>query len=466
MKHVCTTAAVAVVSVTLSLSTVAKVSQEQADKLGGPEFTPVGAERAGNTDGTIPEWSGGITETPPGIVYKIGDFHPNPFADEKPLFTITPDNVAEYADKLSPGQLAMFEKYDTYKMNVYPTHRTAAMPQYVYDGIKYNALNAEAAWETETTSNTKVHGMSPKGAVYGSPFPFPKDGGEVMINHTYRFNGRGLREFPNQLVVTAKGDYILAEIEWDATHHYSDPNKTPEEITEQNMFRSLFQFALAPARIAGGVLVGTGPITPSQGNGWSYNPGQRRVRRAPQIAYDNPGTGSDGLRFTDNYSGFLGNIDRYKWDLQGKKEMYIAYNAYDLHSDKITYDDIVRPHHINQDLARYELHRVWVVDANIRSGTSHSLARRTHYFDEDSWLVVLADLYDKRQQLWRFQEEHLIQYWEIPIPALTLETVHDLQSGRYICMGADNESGMPPDRNWHKEAAYYNPSTLKGKARR
>ena len=134
--------------------------------------------------------------------------------------------------------------------------------------------------------------------------------------------------------------------------------------------------------------------------------------------------------------------------------------------DKVQYDDIVRPHHINQDLSRYELHRVWVVDGNVRAGTSHALARRTNYFDEDSWNIVLADMYDKRLDLWRFQEEHLIQYWEIPITALTLETVHDLQSGRYISMGADNQSGMAPDRNWQKDRAYYKPASLKGKAKR
>lgn len=465
MKRSTTTTILAIALTTSPITALSKVSQAEADKLGGPELTPVGAERSGNADGTIPEWTGGITETPANVTYKVGDFHPDPFADEQPLFTITPDNYQQYSDKLSPGQQAMFEKYPTFKMDVYPTHRTAGFPDFVYEAYKYNAVNAEAVDDSDLPGG-KPNGVSPKNAYMTSPFPIPKTGAEVILNHTFRYNGLGLHEMANQLVVTERGEFILAEIEWQGTHYYMDPNLTPEEIFENNVRVKIFQFAQAPARIAGGVLVGEIPVFPSFTKAWSYNPGQRRVRRAPQIAYDNPGTGSDGLRFTDNLSGFSGALDRYSWDLQGKKEMYVPYNAYKLHSDKIKYTDIVRQFHINQDLARYELHRVWVVDAHVREGTSHALARRTKYVDEDSWNILLADLYDKRKTLWRHQEEHQIQYWEVPTLGQTMEMVYDLQSGRYICMGADNESGLAPDRTWYKEQRYYSPNSLKGKAKR
>lgn len=454
----------AVVVSTASYSALAKVSKEEADKLGA-ELTPVGAERAGNADGTIPEWTGGITETPANVSYKVGDFHPDPFADEKPLFTITASNYNDYADKLSPGQQALFDKHPTFKMNVYPTHRTVGFPQFVYDAFKYNALNAELISDADLPGG-KEGGYSPTKAVVTSPFPIPKNGQEAMINHNYRYNGIGLHEMANQLVVTESGDFILAEIEWQGTHYYADPNRSYDEIIDANLRQKIFQFALAPARIAGGVIVGEVPISPNYTKAWSYNPGQRRVRRAPQIAYDNPGTGSDGLRFTDQLSGFTGALDRYSWDLQGKKELYVPYNAYKLHSDKIKYADIVGKSHVNSDLSRYELHRVWVVDAKVRAGTSHSFARRTSYIDEDSWNILLVDLYDKRQTLWRVQEEHQIQYWEVPCFGQTLEVVYDLAASRYIVMGADNESGLVPDRTWYREEAFYKPSSLKGKAKR
>lgn len=443
----------------------AKVSQEEADRLGGPELTPVGAERAGNADGTIPEWTGGLSKAPDNVSYKVGDFHPDPFADDKILFTITANNYKDYADKLTVGHQAMFERFPTFTMNIYQSRRTAAFPDWVYDAYKYNALNSDLVDDSGAPGG-KPNGVSPVGAAYTSPFPIPTQGAEIILNHTFRYNGIGLNENANQLVVAENGDYVLAEILIERTDWYADKNRTPEQILSENVRSGLFQFALAPARIAGGVVAGYIPVFPTYTKAWSYNPGQRRVRRAPQIAYDNPGTGSDGLRFTDNLSGFSGALDRYQWNLEGKKEVYVPYNAYKLHSDKIKYDDIVRKGHINQDLARYELHRVWVVDAHLRDGTSHALGRRTKYVDEDSWNILAADLYDKRKQIWRVQEEHQIVYWEVPVLGQTLEILYDLQAGRYICMGADNESGMVPDRTWYRDESYYNPQSLKGKAKR
>ena len=55
------------------------------------DLTPMGSERGGNAAGTIPEWTGGITEPPAG--YKPGDHHPNPYAGDDILFEIDADNV-------------------------------------------------------------------------------------------------------------------------------------------------------------------------------------------------------------------------------------------------------------------------------------------------------------------------------------------------------------------------------------
>lgn len=441
----------------------AKVSQEIADKLGGPEYTPMGSERAGNADGTIPEWTGGLSKSIPG--YQPRSFHPDPFADDKILFTITPENVDQYKDKLGVGQIAMFEKYSDYKMNVYPTRRSVAYPQFVYDAFKHNALNAEIVPD-EGRPGGKPNGYSPSGAKIASPFPFPNDGREIILNHTFRHSGKGLRRYANQLVVAEDGSYVLAELLGESSNIYSREEITVEEMESANVRGYGFQFALAPARIAGGVVIGETPYSPSYTKAWSYNPGQRRVRRAPQIAYDNPGTGSDGLRFTDMLSGWLGSIDRYAWDSQGKVEQYIPYNCYTLHSDKIKYDDIVRKGHINMDLPRYELHRTWKVEATINPGTSHAFTRRTLYFDEDSWTIAKVDNYDKRGNLWRVQEEYPIIYYEVPLPFQTLEVVNDLHAARYIVMDADNETGYPPDFFFDKPPGYFNPQTLKSRATR
>jgi hypothetical protein len=175
---------------------------------------------------------------------------------------------------------------------------------------------------------------------------------------------------------------------------------------------------------------------------WVYNAGRRRVTRAPNVAYDNPGTAADGQRTSDQFDMFNGAPDRYDWTLVGKKEMLVPYNAYKLHSNTVKNSDILKAGHINQDLARYELHRVWVLDANLKPGTSHLYARRTFYIDEDSWQILAADHYDARGQLWRVSEAHCINYYDAQAFWSTLEVHVDLQNGRYLAIGLDNENTM------------------------
>src|SRR5262249_37452572 len=107
----------------------------------GKSLTPVGAERAGNKDGTIPEWTGGITQPPAG--YKVGMHHPDPYASDKPVFTIDAKNYKQYAEKLGAGQVAMFEKYPNWKMVVYPTRRSASFPERTYEMTIKNAATGE-----------------------------------------------------------------------------------------------------------------------------------------------------------------------------------------------------------------------------------------------------------------------------------------------------------------------------------
>jgi hypothetical protein len=175
---------------------------------------------------------------------------------------------------------------------------------------------------------------------------------------------------------------------------------------------------------------------------WVYNAGRRRVTRAPNVAYDNPGTASDGLRTSDQFDMFNGAPDRYNWKLVGKRELLVPYNAYTLHSDHTKISDILKPLHLNQDLARYELHRVWVIDATLKPNTSHIYSRRTFYLDEDSWQILIADQYDARGQLWRVSEAHCINYYDAQVFWSTIEAITDLQNGRYLVGGLDNESPM------------------------
>jgi hypothetical protein len=417
----------------LANTAMAKVSSEEVAKL-GKSLTPVGAEMAGNADGTIPAWTGGITKPPAG--YKPGDFHPDPYADDKVLFTITPANVEQHKSKLTPGQVAMFKAYpDSFKMNVYPSHRSASYPQYVYDETKANAARTSLV----------EGGNGLKQAAVGFPFPIPKSGLEIIWNHIVRYRGETAVRHTGQATPQRDGSYSIIKFQDEIDLIYSKPGTKPEDLEKSNMLFYFKQWVTSPARLAGTALLVHETLDqikkPRQA--WTYNTGQRRVRRAPNVAYDAPGTAADGLRTTDDFDMYNGAPNRYNWKVVGKKEIYLPYNTYKLHGNSVTYDEIVQAGHINQDLVRYEPHRVWVVEANLKPDTRHQYKKRVFFIDEDSWQVSITDIYDSQDQLWRVGMAHAVNYYEVPTLWSTLEVFHDLKSGRYLALGLDNEEQMP-----------------------
>ncbi len=418
------------------------------------DLTPMGSERAGNADGTIPAWTGGITEPPAG--YTVGDHHPSPFPEDKPLFRITGSNYQEYADKLGVGQKALFDKYpDTYFMDVYTSRRTTSFPQRTYD------MTAENGKVTTLAEN----GEGVVNSAEGFPFPFPENAYELMWNHKLKFKGIGGVRYNTQVAPTADAKYSVTVIREELLGLYYKEGETSETIN--NILLYFFQEVESPARLAGNILLVhetlNQQVLPRQA--WIYNPGQRRVRRAPNVAYDNPGTASDGLRTNDMTDMFNGAMDRFDWKVIGKQEMYIPYNSYGAHAEGITYDDFIRPGHLNQELMRYELHRVWVVEANLKEGMRHINPKRTFYLDEDSYQIVLIDHFDARGELWRASEAHCINYYDVPTFWSTVEAHYDLQSGRYVTQGLDNT--LPVNTfNVELNPSQFTPQALRSRGRR
>jgi hypothetical protein len=427
------------------------VSPQEAARLGA-DLTPLGGEKAGNTDGRIPAWTGGIRSTAEAGFpnYHAGDHHPDPYAGDKPLFTITPANIGQYAARLSEGHKALFKAYPDYKMVVYPTHRSAAAPERIYEATKRNA----------TAARLVPDGNGVSGALAGTPFPIPKAGVEVFWNHVMRYRGTGAARNIGQAPVTASGGFTLVNFKDEFLFQYVLPGMT--EAALNNILLYFIQETTGPARLAGEVLLVQETLDQAREprRAWVYNPGQRRVRRAPNVAFDNPGTNSDNLRTSDQFDMYNGSPERYEWKVVGKKEIYVPYNAYHLQSEKLKYSEILHKNHINQDLARYELHRVWVVDSTLKTGVSHVYSRRTLYVDEDSWQILVVDCYDARGQLYRVQEGHAINYYELPALWTTLELVMDLSNGRYLALGLQNEEPKSYDFNIRRTPADYQPSVL------
>lgn len=440
----------AVVALFLSAQIQAKVPAEQANKLGGAELTVTGAETSGNADGTIPAYTGGLKEPP--ACYQGGDFLCNPFPEDKPLFVIEASNVEQYKDKLSPGQFAMFQKYpDTFRMPVYQTRRTFRMPEHIADLTKKNALSADTVGPTGLKNY----------ALQGYPFPIPNNGLEAVWNHVARWRGDALDRSAGQVTPLANGAYSMVM--------FRDQVVVANKLTDyksgmdDNVMFYGKQVVTAPSRLAGNVLLLHETIdqVSEPRRAWIYNAGQRRVRRAPQVAYDGPGTAADGMRTADNYDLFNGSPDRYEWTLKGKRELYIGYNSYKLDEKGLPYDDVIKPGHINQDLTRYELHRVWEVEANLRAGTRHIYAKRVFFLDEDSWMAAVIDHYDGRGNLWRVAESHELLYYQIPVQGYSLETLYDLSAGRYLALGFENNEALGV--NWNPKFSYldFQPAALR-----
>jgi len=444
------------VCIGLSLGIGQAVAGAKPDEIGRltSDLTPMGSERAGNAAGTIPEWTGGITTPPPE--YKPGDHHQNPFPDDKPLFRIDGSNYTEYADHLSVGQLATFAKYpDTYFMDVYQTRRTASFPEHIY----------QKTIENGKTAKLGENGEGVLDASEGFPFPFPENAYELMWNHKLKYKGTGGVRYNTQIAPTAGGDFTATVIREELLGLYYKEGVTIEDIN--NVLLYFFQEVESPARLAGNILLVHETLNQQElpRQAWIYNPGQRRVRRAPNVAYDNPGTASDGLRTNDMTDMFNGAMDRFDWTIVEKKEMYVPYNSYGAHAEGISYEDFVMPGHLNPNLMRYELHRVWVVEANLKEGMRHINPKRTYYLDEDSYQILLIDHYDARMQLWRASEAHSINYYDVPTFWSTIETHYDLQSGRYVAQGFDNT--MPVNTfNVEMEPQQFTPQALRSRGRR
>ena len=432
----------------VSLPAHARVDAAQAARL-GQDLMPLGGERAGNAAGTIPSWEGGLS-TPPAN-YQPGMHHPDPYAADQELYRVDKSNMGQYKALLTPGYQKLLEKSPDYYLRVLPTRRSAASPQRIYDATRYNATNAGLI----------AGGNGIEGTAAGIPFPIPQSGQEVIWNHITRYRGGNLRRSTVQAAPQANGDFTLVHFEDEVA--FPGMTKGLDAKKAENALLFFKQRVTAPARLAGNVLLVHDSLDQiaEPRMAWLYNAGQRRVRRAPQVAYDGPGTAADGMRTSDNFDMYNGAPNRYDWKLVGKRELYIPYNNYKLQSPEVKYDDILNAGHTNQDLARYELHRVWEVEATLKSGERNIYAKRRFFVDEDSWQIAVSEHYDGRGQLWRVGQAMLLQQFDQQVPVYAFEALYDIIAGRYIAVGMANEEKSAVQYGIQASAVDFTPAALR-----
>jgi len=382
---------IALVILSCPIAGLGAVTAEQARQLGA-NLTRVGAERAGNADGSIPAYTGQLVQAPPS--YKPGSGrYPSPFADEKPVLRIDSSNVARYADQLTPGIVATLRQYPSFHLNVYPSHRTAVYPDWVLDNTLKNATQAELSGD--------VPGDAVKNAYGGIPFPIPRNGDEVIWNFRLRYlpASRDQRHV-NYLVDAAGRRTFLSRHNCLFANAYYDP--AARSLNDPYFFRQ-FCIGEAPASQAGYNILFTNSADYGKYDQvtWVYTPGQRRVRIAPEFSYDTPVANYSGALTYDEINVFSGRADRFNLKLVGKKEMYIPYNNNGLFAPDAVEENYLTAKHPNPDFLRWEKHRVWVVEGTLKQGKRHILSRRTFFVDEDTWHIVATDGYDHAGKLYR-----------------------------------------------------------------
>jgi len=428
--------------------------------LDSDQYTGLGAEKKGNISGSIPAWSGSLRGASAGMSYnRRGKEHPDPYQNEKPLFTITSANMERYAARLSEGQKALFKKYpDSYVMHIYPSHRDGRPNKKMIDRTKWNA--------TRTRLVNGLDGM--QNYTGGAPFPFPRNGAEAL------WNARIIH--PHPTIVGKMDDYAV----------YLNGNK---QLRRQNMV-SEFPFAYAgneigktdtdislnaglihvtieePKRLKGQMTIVHEALDQeiNERKAWVYLPGPRRVRRAPTVGFDTP-DGPGGLVTVDDSLGFNGAMIRFNWKLLGKKEVYIPYHNYKFDTPGVSFDQLLTKGHPNPEFMRYELHRVWVVEANLKNEARHIYAKRRFYIDEDSWQFSLVESYDGRGDLWRVGVLNTIYDFSVKAYVARAQVFHDLQTGAYVAMRLINQTSLPNYLANPKGENYYSPGNLRKMAR-
>ena len=408
------------------------VSQPTASRAagGGEDLTPVGAVRAGNSDGSLPPWTGGIDMSKAPPEYEKGKRIRNPYPNDRPLFVIDSSNWQEHAGRLSAGHQALFQKFPSYRMKVYQSRRSAAYPQKIYDATLANE-----------TAASLPHPDALKGAKLGFPFRKPDNGSEAMWNHRVRYRGNDVIVQGHEALVQRNGDIGLSERSEEVLFLYGNLDK-PSDLAEENVLLYYLTYAGGESRIFdfAALVHETADIERGERRIWvGVN---RRMFRIPPIGYDQPRPGAGDVMVLDQIDMYNGAFDKYVWKLMGRKEMIVSYNDYELLSDKLKYDDILTRSHLNPDHNRYEVHRVWVIEASERESRQHKFGKRVFYLDEDSWSILMVDNYDDQGEIWNFQEGHIVQYYDLLLSYTAPVAVYDLKKGNYFVERMNNE--QPP----------------------
>ncbi len=399
-----------------------QAAESDASRL-GTTLTPLGGEVAASADGVIPAWTAPGQQDNGWSYGQVRGQHWK-FKDDKPIYSIDANNVAQYASKLSPGQLELFKKIPGYRMDVYPTRRSCGVPDFVAENTRKNVGFAKL--DASGVALEEAH-------VPGIPFPQPTTGAEVMWNMKMRYRGVGFDMSKTVSGLSPRkggGDWLKTSTDWFIFTPWGEKGSQLFSSFDRLESSTYFSY-MEPAALAGQ----SGVITTKAGEQattFYYFPGQRRVRRMPSYSYDAPQIGLDNQYTIDESNIFFGPMDRFDWKLVGKQELLVPYNAFGAYDASAKIEDVAQKDFIAPESRRYEQHRVWVVEATVRQGMRHQAPKRLFYIDEDSWNGLMAIDYDKQGQIWKVREGYTIPVYETGTCDMEAQAQYNLVDGRYL----------------------------------
>ncbi len=341
--------------------------------------------------------------------------YPDPYSDDNVILIIDKNNFEEFSETiLTPGQVEMFKLYpNSFKMNVYESRRSCSVPPEVIHLTKENALLVD-------------EGEGIIGVIGSIPFPNPTEALHHVWNHILRYRGVEIFGSSPFFIINPDGSRIYGAGEAIAKNFWNPFTKNDKGLQGMIMIKVTHPPRLADASA---LIIESLNAFKTPRRSWVYNPGTRRVRRAPDIAYDYKPSASQGITTADQSGGFNGAKDRYDWKNLGVQKKLMPYNAYKFHETPI--EEALQPYHVNQDILRYELVNVNVVQADLKSGKRHIIPHRTMYFDLDSHNMLSEETYDGEMVIQTYREFPLINFYDQPMCLSIHEATYDLTTKRY-----------------------------------
>ena len=431
-----------------SLSARAAVSADEAKQL-GTTLTEFGAEKAANKDGSIPAYTGGLDKVA-GYDPKASTVYVDPFANEKPLYSIDAKNMAQYDAVLTEGTKALLKRHADFRIDVYPSHRSFRYAPYALQNSVKNATTAKLAGQVDGDA---IEGADKGNLPFsGIPFPIPKTGTEVMWNNNLRFSAAVSHNVGAGWLIDSAGNVSdLPSVNEYFMHPWYEKTGKLRSMTFNAVF-GLSSTMTAPPSAAGGHFLNYyGANAAEDGQRvWFYTPGQRRVRLAPEFAYDVPLAAYGGVIFWDEIYGFVGRMDRFDFKLVGKKEMLVPYNVFGI-TNTFFAKDFIGTKFVNPAAVRWEKHRVWVVDSVRKATARHAYSRRTFYIDEDCWCITTSEAYDNAGKIWRVH--HINNFPSYDTGGINVDawTTYDLIKGNYFTVNTGHKE--PGNSIRHYESA-------------